>query len=338
MAKLCSKSSCNKQIQANHHGIKCERCDKLFHKKCSGLNDNLWKQFQSGDMLFNCPSCKLRRKSSVFVPNAPTSSPITLSGPRNAVVSDGSLIEADSIGEVNLDEVRDGLSEFRLSLASIQAVNSEVSTSLTHLHDTVTLIENKLVSFEKKLKIVDEVQAENTRLRNQLTLLDKRVAVLESRKTSTTANKNVTEHQLAVTIGGVECDSNQNVNDIVSRVFAALELDIPTTDSRKISTKDGKSFILVPLKSRQILEDTIKASRTKRLNAENVGLSGSGIFVNERLSQHCYQLLCEARKLREHGFKFVWSRYGKVFARKEEGGTISHLKTSSDVDALVASR
>lgn len=325
--KVCSKSICGKTIQANHHGIKCERCSKIFHKKCSGIDELTWKKFLSGEMLFNCSSCKLKRKSSVFIP----SSPKVDSGASSSV-------NDDTIADVNLDEVKNGLSEFKSSLTTMRAFNSEVSISLAHLHDTVTSIENKLVSFEKKFKIVEEVQAENTRLRNQLSLLDKRMAALESRKTSPTTNKNVTEHQLAVTIGGVDCDNNQNVNDIVSKVFTALELDIPTTDSRKISTKDGKSFILVPLKSRQILEDTIKASKTKRLSAENVGLSGSGIFVNERLSQHCYQLLCEARKLKEHGFKFVWSRYGKVFARKEEGGAISHLKTSGDVVAVIASR
>lgn len=326
--KICNKTACGKLIQANHHCIKCERCSKMYHKKCSGIADNVWKQFLAGDMLFNCSACKSKHRTSVITPSSPKATPKTKSSSANG---------DDTDGEVSLDEVRSGLSEFRTSLATMRDINSEVSTSLTHLHDTVTLIENKLATFEKRLKIVDEIQAENTRLRNQLLLLDKRVTVLESSKAASKTNKNGNEPQMAVTIGGVDCDANENVSDVVSKVFAALELDAPTTESRKISAKNGKSFILVPVKSRQFLEDTIRASRTKRLSAGSLGLSGSGIFVNERLSQQCYQLLCEAKKLKDHGFKFIWSRYGKVFARKVEGGTISHLRTKSDVDALVTS-
>lgn len=324
--RICNNSGCRKPIQANHHCIKCERCSKIYHKKCSGINESTWKSFLAGDMLFNCSACKSKRKSSVISPSSPK-------------VGSGSSSNAndDTIAEVNLDEVRMGLSEFKSSLTTMQAFNSEVSTSLAHLHDTVTLIESKLESFEDRFKIVEEVQAENTRLRNQLMLMDKRVKALESHKSTPKARNNVIEPQLAVTIGGIDCSDNQNLNDVVSKVFTGLDLVPQTTDIKKISAKNGKSFILVTLKSRQVLEDTIKASKAKRLNAVSLGLSGSSIFVNERLSQHCYQLLCDAKRLREHGFKFIWSRYGKVFVRKEEGGPISHLKTKSDIDALITS-
>lgn len=324
--RICNKTVCGRQIQMNHHSIKCERCSKVYHKKCSGINETIWKQFLAGEMLYNCSTCKAKRKSSVIIPSSPKVDPKTSS----------STPSDDTIGDINLDEVKTGLFEFKSSLSTMQAFNSEVSASLSNLHDTVTSIETKLRYFENKFKVVEEVQAENTRFRNQLMLLDKRVTDLESAKTSPKTKKTLNIPEMAVTIGGINCDENLNLTDAVSKVFRGLDLEPPSTGIKKISAKNGKAFILVPLKSRQMLEDTVKASRTLKLNAESLGMSGSNIYVNERLSQNSYQLLCDAKKLKEQGYKFIWSRYGKVFARKQEGSIISHLKTKSDVDALIS--
>lgn len=325
--KICNKSLCGKQIQANHHAIQCEKCSKVYHKKCSGINEAIWKQFLAGEVLYNCSTCKSKRKSSVITPSSPRVPP----------KSPSLDTRDDANKDLELDEVRSGLLEFKSSLSAMQVINSEVTNSLSILHDTVTSIESKLKLFERKFKVVEEIQAENTRLRYQLMQLDKRVASLESSKSSSRTRNDVTEPQNAVTIGGIHCDANLNLKNTVAKVFKGLNLDPPTTEPRKITAKNGNSFILVPCKTRQLLEDTVRASRTLKLCVSSLGLSGSNIYVNERLSQGCYQLLCDAKRLKEHGYKFVWSRYGKVFVRKEEGGAISHLKTKSDIDVLIPS-
>ena len=53
---------------------------------------------------------------------------------------------------------------------------------------------------------------------------------------------------------------------------------------------------------------------------------GKGIFASEILTQVRYNLLCEAKKLARNGaFKFVWSRNGSIFIRKDETAAAVHI-------------
>lgn len=343
MAKLCSKSSCNKQIQANHHGIKCERCDKVFHKKCSGLNDTLWKQFQSGDMLFNCPSCKLRRKSSVFVPNTPTSSPITLSGPKNAVVSDGSLIEVDNYSGIRPSKE----SSTAERLVSINITIKEMEKSLSDLSDSMTDVEVSIRRLETKMKEIDVVKEENIRLKNKINAIERRLNDLVENGTRKSLpnvnNQQVTKKSThKITIGGIEVAQNEDVKELCSQVFSKLgvPVDVHTEVLECCRLKPNSTtsipVIVVELLSKQCLDLVLKAVSQKELNNLDFGReTDSKVFVNEKLSSACYNLLKEAKKLRDCGYKFVWARNNRVLVRKVEGGRIMQMRDTTDVARLL---
>lgn len=60
------------------------------------------------------------------------------------------------------------------------------------------------------------------------------------------------------------------------------------------------------------------------------------LYINENLTRANKELFRLARlKGKEKGFKFVWTRNGRVLARKEEGRPIVHIDSKADLDFIV---
>lgn len=60
------------------------------------------------------------------------------------------------------------------------------------------------------------------------------------------------------------------------------------------------------------------------------------LYINENLTRANKELYRLARlKGKEKGFKFVWTRNGRVLARKEEGRPIIHIDSKADLDLIV---
>lgn len=104
----------------------------------------------------------------------------------------------------------------------------------------------------------------------------------------------------------------------------------------RIVTKDKNQCILmVSLKNRESLDLILSEARKQRpKNGIIGGDENLKIYVNEKLPTAVYNLLKEAKILKKHGYKFVCSRHGKVFAKMKDGDHTSHIKTTRDVTAL----
>lgn len=341
MAKLCSKSSCNKLIQANHHLIKCERCDKIYHKKCSGLSETQWKQFQSGEMLFNCPSCKLRRRSSVITPtSASTLSPTVIS---RTITDDRSLTEDDS-NSVSI--AGDEISK-KVSLSSINNTIRDMEKSLSDLSDSITDIEVSIKKLECQMKEIGDLKEENVRLRNKITIIERRLSDMETNNGKKEVKQrthvqitNKTSYKL--TIGGIDVVTGENIKQLCGKVFGKLGLQIDVnkdiTECCRLKPNNTTTIpvIVVELASKQHLDLILKASAQTEVNNMDFGRDNDRrVYINEKLSTSCYVLLKEAKKLRDFGYKFVWARNNRVLARKVEGSRVIQITDSSDIVNLM---
>ena len=61
---------------------------------------------------------------------------------------------------------------------------------------------------------------------------------------------------------------------------------------------------------------------------------GSIIYINEHLSKLNQNLLQKARSIREVGYKFIWSKIGRIFITENESSRIITIKSHEDVDKL----
>lgn len=317
-----SCATCHKSFASNHLRISCGKCSATHHKKCSGIAETDWYKFAKGEVLYNCDKCKKSRRSSVL--GSANEQNISAVSPSNEMAA-----------------IKDDIASFKAAITVVQGNHEEVVKSLGFLHDTMTSIEGRLKLYDDKMKKVDEVVAENTRLRNTIASLEKRVVALEAGQTrpmkSVKDPKKKPDPVHKVTINGVKaCDKEEK--DIVNGVVSYLGLSPmdSVVGHERISSKDKATNIyVVTMKTKQHLADLIKAARTQKPTDEILGGDGTTkIFVNEKLSVSCYNLLKRAKDLKSSGYRFVWSKDGKVFAKLKEGDKTCLIRSVSDVEAL----
>ena len=79
----------------------------------------------------------------------------------------------------------------------------------------------------------------------------------------------------------------------------------------------------------------LRAARVRRnLTTEGLNLPGqtNSIYINERLTKHNRLIFYKAHSLaREHQYKYIWTRDGKIFVCQAQGKSRHHLRTEEDV-------
>lgn len=306
---------CNKAFVARSIRIACGKCAGVYHKACSKVSDDSWSSFADGSVLFNCCKCRASRRSSVI-------------GAPPEAQRDASAQSSD------LSALKDDIVTFNDALGSFKDTVRGVEASLTNLHDSMTSIEQRLAMFESRFKILDEVVEENTRLKNRLDMIEKRLA---TNGTTATKSRDLPKAQptFQATISGVEKSDNESMDDILSKILTNLDPGIKNDVVKCHRMPKSNSVVVTTLKSRSSLENLIKAAKEKKPTADIVGGDGSTrIYINEILPTTCYKLLRAAKELRKVGYKYVWCRHGKVFAKKSEGEKVCVIKSESDVTAL----
>ncbi|XP_063538677.1 uncharacterized protein LOC134747927 [Cydia strobilella] len=96
--------------------------------------------------------------------------------------------------------------------------------------------------------------------------------------------------------------------------------------------------LVVRLARRAQRDQLLAAARVRRgITTADMGLTSTPktFYVNERLTRHNRQLFYKARaEASSRNWKFVWTRDGCIYARKEPGGPRHRLRTEADVDKV----
>lgn len=108
---------------------------------------------------------------------------------------------------------------------------------------------------------------------------------------------------------------------------------------RRSDAQDGGAprprALVVRLARRSQRDQLLAAARVRRgITTADMGLSSSArsFYVNERLTRHNRQLFHKARaEASRFQWKFVWTRDGCIYARKEEGAPRRRLRTEADI-------
>ncbi|KAH6919672.1 hypothetical protein HPB50_029344 [Hyalomma asiaticum] len=98
----------------------------------------------------------------------------------------------------------------------------------------------------------------------------------------------------------------------------------------------GKSNVVVQFKTRQKRDSVLEKARKKRIRNREVGVADeSPIFVNEHLCPALKRLLSLAiNKKRERHWRFVWTRNGKIFARRSETSDAIRIECERDLGKI----
>lgn len=184
------------------------------------------------------------------------------------------------------------------------------------------------------MKLLDNLQKENLELKNKISALDTRVNDLEQYSKL----NNLIVHNLPES-------PKENIIDVVKHIGDKIGVPIRPDDvdmahrlkSNNLDNKHPRT-IVVRFISR-LTKDKFLTSFKQNKNMSTGTLQFTGpdqkIFISEHLSQFNSKLYKDSRDiLRQKGFKYVWTKNCRIFARKDDTARIKLIQCQEDIQKL----
>lgn len=299
-----------KAISGKQIKLACTDCAREFHGSCLKMSKADIECVTIDGLSWRCQQCsETRRKSLRF----------------ESAVEEGKVTLEDILKKINEIAGNQKLNEanFNKSFESLSEQITENTAAVKIQND----------SLEKCLKIIDDLVLENKNLNKKIAGLENRVEELEQ---YSRAN--------AVEIHGVPFQSNEDVLSVVKEVGKALDMSITDTMidachrlGRKPGPNNSSPGIIVKFVRRLDKEELLRKRRVKsNLSTRHMNLGvDQPVYINESLSTARRRLFVAARQMkRDKGYRFLWVRGGKIFARKEESAPVIQVACQGDLEKM----
>lgn len=124
------------------------------------------------------------------------------------------------------------------------------------------------------------------------------------------------------TANGIPQSYNEDLTAIVETVVTAVAKDFKVDESTSIKRLESRApnhhSIFVRVKKGSPQHKILVSARGKCVAGRVVKQNCNKVHVNESHSSLSYRLFKKAKALKVKGYKYVWIREDKVFARKAE--------------------
>lgn len=194
------------------------------------------------------------------------------------------------------------------------------------------------------------LKSENEKLRKQLENADKKYELVCGKVDEMAAQinrlkqENISRNVMIKGVPEIETDV-AHLKSMVSLIFGKLRYQFPLTyvDCFRIGRKKDDTCrpIVVILPNVGLKNLIIKDKRSTKISCANFsndgnlwGRSDQLIYIDEHLTRENHLLFMSARKLKTLGFKYVWTRNGRVFVRFNEGSKVISVDSIADVTKL----
>ncbi|XP_046416032.1 uncharacterized protein LOC124177568 [Neodiprion fabricii] len=245
------------------------------------------------------------------------------------------------------------MSQSGRTLDSIAALlNENVDTLNAFINCQNTFNSNmtsKLNAIENIVKTVSDQGDRLAQLEASNVLLNREIDSLRDSLTNTPVNSSA-----QITIAGIPFTVTDNPLEVVTKVLTVLGvpelasdiLDIRLITRRapssqnpeRVNTSEASKSFIVFFKSSQISSHIIRKKRSHGVLAVSDVFAcdkRGNIFVNEFLHPNTYNLLRKTEKIAsDRNWKYVWSREGQIYARKQDGSQLIRITSEADLDKL----
>lgn len=234
------------------------------------------------------------------------------------------------------EEMRKELKEFK------SKIERELRKELREVKESLEFLSKQ---FDESKINNETLQKENEALKKENLALkedcDKCMKQLNDHETRITNSEQYSRNR-NVEIKGIEEGSNENLHEILCQMGTTLNEPITASDidvCHRVKTKNDASCsnIVVQFKSRSKRDAFLLKARKTRLSTSDIGRStDKPVFVNEHLCPNLKRLLGMAiSKKKACEWKFVWTRDGKIFARKDEQSKVVRVHCESDIAKII---
>ncbi|CAH2101698.1 unnamed protein product [Euphydryas editha] len=286
---------CGKFLSSND-SAKCTKCLATFHRACATGFD--YKSMSK----WSCRGCKGKVNKSP--------APLDEAAPEDMFLDAG--VEADS--PLSFGQ------EIRL------------------LRERVESVEQRVAAVEERIGAQTCTHEANSDVINVITQLKQE---LNDREQENLLNN--------IQITGIPEKNGENVVHLVDLITKKIGVDIDARDIVSAERRGSKRAlpggdetkrprpIIVRLTRRSVRDAVLKAARVRRGTDTNGIIDGppSRLYINEHLTRTNRALFYKAREEgRRLGWRYIWTRGGGVFVRRESGTTVHRIKTELDIHRI----
>lgn len=316
----------------------CPSCANITRRK--GPDTPVGKHFvpQLNETTMSCDESFVEDSSSAAEHSRPCI--YTLPATQTATSSNGmTYVEFLSLLDSKLDaKLDEKFDTFRTSVNKM--IQSQITSAIENLKTDFTHTTDFLADEQRDLKrdlatannAISALEAEKSKLQSELDVMERRINSVE--KVSRSRN---------LEIQAIPDRRNEDLVAIVRKICDTINVpvhDVDICSVRRIAKFNPDSSrprnILLTLPSerqRDIILSAYKRynkhHRSDPLNTGLLGIPGEkvNIYLAEHLSAECRELYAAARKFsRDHSFKYVWVKYGRVYLRKDDSSSAIFVK------------
>jgi hypothetical protein len=237
------------------------------------------------------------------------------------------------------------ISELNKSMMSLVTKQLEpLKQSMHEIQDSMTFMNSRFEDIESEQadakKAMCDLQADNTRMRTDIVELNQRLNNFEQQVRATNLElqcvpENKQENLISIVCGlasAVGSTLNESNIQNCTRI-AKLHADNPRPRSIVV-------HLASPRVRNELLAATItfnKANPNDKLNSGHLGLPGTKtpVYLVEHLSPANKTLHAATRKkAKECGYKYVWVRDGRVYARKTDDSEYIYMRNMESLNKM----
>lgn len=227
-----------------------------------------------------------------------------------------------------------------------EEVFSELQTYSKEFKEFKTSIDFFSVKFDQATELMKEVKEEMKHVKDEVKRLQEEnrnllstVDDLETRMRDMEQYSRINN----IEISGVPVSENEDVEALLKDVAKAIAVEYKGTKveaAHRVPSYNRKraSPIVVKFKSRRDKETWINAFKeTRPLTADKINprMVKDKVFINEHLSPANKLLLSRTKEAaRNRGYKFIWTKDGKIFARKDNGDRVKRITSEASLKEL----
>lgn len=320
--------------------VKCSKCGQSAHKACAGI-----RSAKLTPVAWLCPVCAKNTQKSE-TPNKGQES--TLEGDVSSQQQLAPCIQQQLKSRESSQASAPGTSEIvvdpgtiSLELAEIRALRGDIARMRADFECRLVEVTGRMDLIDKRVDALETAVAEKVVAAGNRVLEE---AVAQLQNALHDRDQELLVNDLQVT--GVPEAAGDSPNHLLGVIAAKLGVPLDERDvvfaeraGPKRADSDRPRALTVRFARRTTRDSFLKAARVRRgATTADLGLAGEPrrFYVNERLTHHNRQIFNQAReKARLAGWRYVWTREGRVSVRRAEGQPAYRLRCEADLEKYI---
>lgn len=357
-AIMSSKScaGCDKLLP-KHEFLRCSACKSAYDLVCLNMSSKRYNSFYAADKdrksSWKCPECQNKQPkrgnlNTPVRPSAPSSDHESHISPNSSCDGSQNVTQRSKSIETNINiECTDSANEIMLCLNEMRAMRMEMSIfreTMAELTSAIKAQNKRLDNLESRIELLETKITD--RKRDEVLVLEETISQLKFE---------IQERDQEILMNDIEISnfpeaSNENATHILLTVAKKLGVELEERDVVNMERVGPvRAFVeggppprprpLVARLARRASRDALlRAARVRRgLTTEGMAVPGSPCpyYLNERLTKPHRQLFMKTREeARRRSWKYVWTREGRIFARREQGTPAYRIRSDMDVEKV----